>query len=97
MPDDILRARVQTIGPEEHNLCIENGATTQSISTLELINIILLAIEGARDWKIYDVGGSRSQRGMLQVLFDSLNLSQIYWQLHGLNFLMMVVTPLFVQ
>jgi len=44
--DDVLRARVTTIGPEEHTIAAEgfNGSGKQ--------------------WTIYDVGGSRNQRGI---------------------------------
>ncbi|EEB96815.1 hypothetical protein MPER_03981, partial [Moniliophthora perniciosa FA553] len=44
---DILRARVRTIGPEEHRISMENSSPENG---------------GGREWVIYDVGGARSQR-----------------------------------
>ena len=46
-PDDILRTRLTTLGVEEHQLSVEGGQIEQS----------------NREWVIYDVGGSRTQRG----------------------------------
>lgn len=43
--DDVLKARVTTIGPEEHTIIAESGS------------------QKAKQWTIYDVGGSRGQRG----------------------------------
>ena len=45
LPEDVLKARVTTIGPEEHVIRAESGS------------------ERSKKWTIYDVGGSRSQRG----------------------------------
>jgi len=66
-PDDILKARVTTIGPEEHKIVAESGPDNSKV------------------WTIYDVGGSRSQRGLCY-LFDLLLccvLSDLNHQLHG--------------
>ncbi|RDB16032.1 Guanine nucleotide-binding protein subunit alpha [Hypsizygus marmoreus] len=54
---DILRARVTTIGPEEHHINVENNATGN-----------------AKEWIIYDVGGSRSQRAAWAQYFDDVNI-----------------------
>ncbi|KAF5351270.1 hypothetical protein D9756_008226 [Leucocoprinus leucothites] len=43
-PDDILRARLKTLGVSEHQFRVDTGAGI------------------AKDWRIYDVGGHRSQR-----------------------------------
>lgn len=43
---DVLKARVTTVGPEEHVIRDEKDPD-------------------AKEWTIYDVGGSRSQRGMI--------------------------------
>jgi hypothetical protein len=43
--DDVLKARVTTIGPEEHTIIAESGS------------------QKAKQWTIYDVGGSQGQRG----------------------------------
>lgn len=45
---DVLKARVTTVGPEEHVIRDEKDPD-------------------AKEWTIYDVGGSRSQRGMICV------------------------------
>lgn len=42
---DVLKARVATIGPEEHTIIAESGS------------------QKAKQWTLYDVGGSRGQRG----------------------------------
>ncbi|KAK7457021.1 hypothetical protein VKT23_010324 [Stygiomarasmius scandens] len=69
--DDVLRARVSTIGPEEHRIPMEGNNIESG---------------RGREWVIYDVGGSRSQRGtstgvrvyqcMLIVLSSPLSSSQ---------------------
>lgn len=69
--DDVLRARVTTVGAEAHTIIAEcfNGRGKQ--------------------WTIYDVGGSRNQRGM--AIFSSEDiLAYPYWQLSGPSFLMTV-------
>jgi hypothetical protein len=45
--EDILRTRLTTLGVEEHRLTLEGGQIEQR----------------NREWIIYDVGGSRTQRG----------------------------------
>ncbi|KAI3619671.1 putative g-protein alpha subunit [Moniliophthora roreri] len=52
---DILRARVRTIGPEEHRIFMENSAPENG---------------GGREWVVYDVGGARSQRAAWAQFFD---------------------------
>ncbi|KZT30067.1 G-alpha-domain-containing protein [Neolentinus lepideus HHB14362 ss-1] len=47
--DDILRARVRTLGVEEHHLVMQSG------------NLVATSKFGT-EWYIYDVGGSRGQR-----------------------------------
>lgn len=51
-PEDILRARVQTMGPEEHHIPLES--------------------ENGKEWIVYDVGGSRSQRAAWAQFFDNV-------------------------
>ncbi|KAF9456865.1 guanine nucleotide binding protein, alpha subunit [Collybia nuda] len=55
-PKDILCARVNTIGPEEHRINVE------------------AATDNAKEWIIYDVGGSRSQRAAWAQYFDDVNV-----------------------
>lgn len=45
--EDILRTRLTTLGVEEHRLILEGGQIEQR----------------NQEWAIYDVGGSRTQRG----------------------------------
>ncbi|KDQ20472.1 hypothetical protein BOTBODRAFT_142043 [Botryobasidium botryosum FD-172 SS1] len=54
--DDILRARIKTVGVTEHEF------------TLNRPN------ERPVDWKIYDVGGARSQRAVWAPYFDDVNV-----------------------
>ncbi|KAF5340237.1 hypothetical protein D9611_007934 [Ephemerocybe angulata] len=54
-PQDVLKARVTTIGPEEHTIHDERDFD-------------------AREWIIYDVGGSRSQRAAWAQFFDDVNI-----------------------
>ncbi|THU95294.1 G-alpha-domain-containing protein [Dendrothele bispora CBS 962.96] len=54
-PDDVLRARVSTIGPEEHRIPMEGHRR-------------------GREWVIYDVGGSRSQRAAWAQFFDDVTV-----------------------
>ncbi len=66
LPEDVLKARVTTIGPEEHIIRAEGGS------------------ESSKKWTIYDVGGSRSQRGMrflwvVNELWTSLTLLTASW------------------
>ncbi|KAF5366156.1 hypothetical protein D9758_005771 [Tetrapyrgos nigripes] len=58
-PDDVLRARVSTIGPEEHRIPIEGN-------NIETGN--------GREWVIYDVGGQRNQRAAWAQFFDDVTV-----------------------
>ncbi|KZT28152.1 G-alpha-domain-containing protein [Neolentinus lepideus HHB14362 ss-1] len=57
-PEDILKARLQTMGVEEHHLIMETGQ---------------FSTESGREWVIYDVGGSRGQRPAWAPFFDDVN------------------------
>ncbi|KAJ8073750.1 hypothetical protein PM082_012028 [Marasmius tenuissimus] len=56
---DILRARVRTIGPEEHRISMENSSPETG---------------GGKEWVIYDVGGARSQRAAWAQFFDDVTV-----------------------
>ncbi|KAL4253514.1 hypothetical protein ABKN59_002114 [Abortiporus biennis] len=58
-PQDILRARLETIGVEEHRVIMETGESE-------------LADPG-QEWLFYDVEGSRSQRAAWVPYFDDAN------------------------
>ncbi|CAA7263251.1 unnamed protein product [Cyclocybe aegerita] len=52
--DDILRARLKTLGVSEHRFKISTSGSV-------------------RDWKVYDVGGHRSQRAAWAPYFDDMD------------------------
>ncbi|KIM75863.1 hypothetical protein PILCRDRAFT_826888 [Piloderma croceum F 1598] len=58
--DDVIRARLRTLGVQEHKLKIEGG-------------IAGATNEAGRDWYIYDVGGSRTMRPAWLPYFDDVN------------------------
>ncbi|KAF9028177.1 G-alpha-domain-containing protein [Hymenopellis radicata] len=58
---DILRARVRTIGPEEHRIPMDSSR----------LQIAATENQG-KQWIIYDVGGSRSQRVKWAQFFDDV-------------------------
>ncbi|KAL5514592.1 hypothetical protein ACEPAG_1908 [Sanghuangporus baumii] len=55
--DDIIRARLRTVGVQEHTLSLESSASDSS----------------NRTWIIYDVGGSRTQRAQWPAYFDDVH------------------------
>ncbi|KAL0578880.1 hypothetical protein V5O48_003113 [Marasmius crinis-equi] len=61
--DDILRARVRTIGPEEHRISMENSMSQVAPES-----------GGGKEWVIYDVGGARSQRAAWAQFFDDVTV-----------------------
>jgi len=62
-PADILKARIQTLGVEEHPLRVEAGTTGGA-----------LAWEHGQLWSIIDVGGSRALRAAWLPYFDDVNM-----------------------
>ncbi|KAF9530040.1 guanine nucleotide binding protein, alpha subunit [Crepidotus variabilis] len=66
-PDDILKARVTTFGPEEHTIVVESGP------------------DSSKEWTIYDVGGSRSQRAVWAQFFDDVNAVIFMAPMSGFN------------
>ncbi|KAH7105053.1 guanine nucleotide binding protein, alpha subunit [Auriculariales sp. MPI-PUGE-AT-0066] len=56
--DDVLKARLKTLGVVEHTFTID---TSQ------------VGLNRGVDWKIYDVGGARSQRHAWMPYFDTVN------------------------
>ena len=61
--DDILRARLQTVGVEEHRLVMETGEPRPISFAPCSANLCLAAAENGQQWIFYDVGGARGQRG----------------------------------
>jgi len=73
---DILKARIQTLGVEEHPLKVETGTsgaydTASRALSAHIMNFLFmfsrtggsLAWEVGQLWSIIDVGGSRALRG----------------------------------
>jgi len=58
MMEDILRARLGTMGVEEHRLAVEPGSAEDKV----------------KEYIIYDVGGSRSQRAAWASYFDDVTV-----------------------
>lgn len=56
--DDVLRARLKTIGVVEHSFMVEGGGSHGKSSV---------------EWRIYDVGGARQQRQAWASYFDDVN------------------------
>ncbi|KIK70151.1 hypothetical protein GYMLUDRAFT_151735 [Collybiopsis luxurians FD-317 M1] len=57
-PDDVLRARVTTIGPEEHRIPMESSIENGQ----------------GKEWVIYDFNGSRSHRAAWAQFFDDVTV-----------------------
>ncbi|KAF9527626.1 guanine nucleotide binding protein, alpha subunit [Crepidotus variabilis] len=55
--DDILKARLKTLGVSEYRFKLKDPASSGSL----------------RDWKVYDVGGHRSQRAAWVPYFDDMD------------------------
>ncbi len=60
-PVDILRARLETIGIEEHHISMETGEKVAFES--ELTDADLLEVDMGQEWIFYDIEGSRSYKG----------------------------------
>jgi hypothetical protein len=61
---DVLKARIQTVGVEEHPLKMERGTTLRTrkyFSCSRTDNAF--ATKDSQLWSIIDVGGSRGSRG----------------------------------
>ncbi|KIJ56356.1 hypothetical protein M422DRAFT_219501 [Sphaerobolus stellatus SS14] len=56
--DDVVRARLRTMGVQEHNFRLEFDSSSSDIG---------------KDWVIYDVGGSRPQVSIWFSFFDDVN------------------------
>ncbi|KAF8577131.1 G-alpha-domain-containing protein [Ramaria rubella] len=53
--DDVIRARLRTMGVQEHRFTFERG------------------FESGREWRVYDIGGARSQRASWLSFFDDMD------------------------
>ncbi|KAK7683158.1 hypothetical protein QCA50_013831 [Cerrena zonata] len=70
---DILRARLQTIGVEEHTLVFEAGEGQSA------------AAQPGKTWLFYDVGGSKGQRAAWAPYFDDVNAMIFLCSMAGFN------------
>ncbi|KAI0699036.1 G-alpha-domain-containing protein [Cerioporus squamosus] len=61
--DDIVRARLRTVGVQEYKLVMENYERPAGPSASDV----------SREWMIYDVGGSRTSRAAWYPYFDDAN------------------------
>ena len=61
-PVDVLRARLETIGIEEHHISMETGEEISFES--ELTNTDSSEAEAGQEWIFYDIEGSRSHKGI---------------------------------
>ena len=61
--DDILRARLRTLGVEEYHMSLESGTCNVYPYERPTHKLMILGVEKGTDWIFYDVGGSRNQRG----------------------------------
>ncbi|EMD36098.1 hypothetical protein CERSUDRAFT_116002 [Gelatoporia subvermispora B] len=68
--DDIVRARLRTLGVEEHRFTMEGGQSTSRFGNYG-VDLQLGALPGS-EWYIYDVGGSRSNRPHWIPYFDDV-------------------------
>jgi guanine nucleotide-binding protein subunit alpha len=57
--EDVLRARLRTLDIQEHELIVDDGE--RSVRLFALVSKSILAETDAPKWKIFDVGGSRTQ------------------------------------
>jgi len=67
---DIIRARVRTIGVEEHHFVVEKGAEPSHTLPPALAKPLALGADAHSDVYITDVGGSRGQRASWLPYFD---------------------------
>ncbi|KAI6021064.1 guanine nucleotide binding protein, alpha subunit [Pisolithus marmoratus] len=56
--DDVLRARIKTVGVSEHRFSVRTGPLGSAMS---------------HDWRVFDVGGQRSLRAAWVPYFDDIN------------------------
>jgi hypothetical protein len=77
--EDVLKARLKTIGVSEHRFTVEIGqhfiACLPSIllSLFPALALLLCHIGEKTNWSVYDVGGTRTQRAAWQPYFEHVN------------------------
>ena len=71
---DILRARLQTVGVEEHRLVLETGNV--DFTSVMFYIVIRRPGDPGQEWVFYDVEGCRGQRGK-RFVFIHLRLPKL--------------------
>ena len=88
-PVDILRARLETIGIEEHHIFMETGEKVSFES--ELTDADSLEVDMGQEWIFYDIEGSRSYKGAVILSYVRILLNNYPLQLLGSLISMMVL------
>ena len=83
--DDIVRARLKTVGIQEHRLVFKDGPWNNRLCTLfyffitPILSYIYHTLADDRhdgwEWRIYDVGGCRTLVGINRILKDDSSSS----------------------
>ena len=77
--EDVLKARLKTIGVSEHKFTVEIGqyfiARLPSILLSSFLSLAPLGyhVGEKTNWSVYDVGGTRTQRAAWQPYFEHVN------------------------
>lgn len=73
--DDVLRARLKTLGVIEHRFTLEKGEQINIVTTWVPSSFFQppVGYDKGVDWLIYDVGGARNQRQAWAPFFDDVN------------------------
>ena len=82
--EDILRARLRTLGVEEHRLTMETGVYFRDWF-LHSFAYTWSAAEKGADWVFYDIGGARSQRVAWASYFEDVNAVIFLAPMSGFN------------
>ncbi|KAG6377714.1 guanine nucleotide binding protein, alpha subunit [Boletus reticuloceps] len=70
--NDIIRARLRTVGVQEHKFVMEEGGLMILTTSLaKMLNHVILG--QGKEWVMYDVGGTRSSRAVWASFFDDVD------------------------
>ena len=74
--DDIVRARLRTMGVQEYRFLFERGMPLTSTSPSPVSSfkpsLSNIGSESGHEWLMYDVGGTRSLRAAWAPFFDDM-------------------------
>ncbi len=62
--DDVIRARLRTLGVQEYRFIFDHGIFNQPIFT-SCTHILPKGRTVGQEWRLYDVGGTRSSVGVV--------------------------------